>query len=169
MQDEPYGYLDEAMLRPPQLLGCERMPFLFTVGAAAFLTVTGFGITLHGVAGGVLLAAAGVIVLRRIAAYDPFWFAVLFEAARYPRRMPDVLTDRTIPQDLAFVGYDDPPSPAAVALHRTVAAIAVVVPATVAWLLFGLVPALCTLSALAVAMGVVIMRNTPPDRTSEED
>ncbi|MYE12236.1 MAG: hypothetical protein F4X99_11390, partial [Gammaproteobacteria bacterium] len=56
MEDEPYGFLDEAMLRPPQILGCERMPFLFTVGMATFVTVTAFGITLPGAIGGILLA-----------------------------------------------------------------------------------------------------------------
>ena len=111
MADEPYGVLDEAMLRPPQIAGCERIPFLVMLGAVAFVTVTGFGLTLPGAIGGILLVAAGIMLLRRIAAHDPFWFAILFEAATYPRRMPDVLPDRTIPQDLAFVGYADPPSP----------------------------------------------------------
>ena len=168
MADEPYGVLDEAMLRPPQIAGCERIPFLVMLGAVAFVTVTGFGLTLPGAIGGILLVAAGIMLLRRIAAHDPFWFAILFEAATYPRRMPDVLPDRTIPHGLAFVGYADPPSPAVVALHRTAAATVVLVPAAAAWLLFGLVPALCTLGALAVAMAIVIIRNMPPSSDSGE-
>ena len=161
MADEPYGVLDEAMLRPPQIAGCERIPFLVMLGAVVFVTVTGFGLTLPGAIGGIFLVAAGVMLLRRIAAHDPFYFAILFEAATFPRRMPDVLPDRTLPQDLAFVGYDDPPTPAVVALHRTAAATFVVVPAAAAWLLFGLVPALCTLAVLAVLVAAVIVRNMP--------
>ena len=161
MADEPYGVLDEAMLRPPQIAGCERIPFLVMLGAVAFVTVTGFGLTLPGAIGGILLVAAGVITLRRIAVHDPFWFAILFEAATFPRRMPDVLPDRTIPQNLAFVGYADPPSPAVVALHRTAAAAVVVVPAAAAWPLFGLVPALCTLGVLAVIVAAVLVRKMP--------
>ena len=167
MADEPYGVLDEAMLRPPQIAGCERIPFLVMLGAVAFVTVTGFGLTLPGAIGGILLAAAGVMVLRRIAVHDPFWFAILFEAATFPRRMPDVPPDRTIPQDLAFVGYADPPSPAVVALHRTAAAAVVVVPAAATWLLFGLVPALCTLGVLAVAVAAVLVRKMPRSSTPE--
>lgn len=163
MADEPYGVLDEAMLRPPQIGGCERIPFLVMLGAVAFVTVTGFGLTLPGAIGGIFLVAAGVMLLRRIAAHDPYWFAVLFEAARFPRRMPDVLPDRTLP-DLAFVGYDDPPSPGAVLLARTAAVAGVLLPAGAVWALVGLVPALCTLAVLAVVMTVVIAGNMPPDR-----
>ena len=166
MADEPYGVLDEAMLRPPQIAGCERIPFLVMLGAVVFVTVTGFGLTLPGAIGGIFLVAAGVMLLRRIAAHDPFYFAILFEAATFPRRMPDVLPDRTLPQDLAFVGYDDPPTPAVVALHRTAAATFVVVPAAAAWLLFGLVPALCTLAVLAVVVAAVIVRNMPAAKGS---
>ncbi|MXY32879.1 MAG: hypothetical protein F4Y60_02070 [Boseongicola sp. SB0664_bin_43] len=167
MADEPYGVLDEAMLRPPQIAGCERIPFLVMLGAVAFVTVTGFGLTLPGAIGGIFLVAAGVMLLRRIAAHDPFWFAILFEAARFPRRMPDVLPDRTLPQDLAFVGYEDSPSAGVVALHRTAAATFVVVPAVAAWLLFGLVPALCTLTVLAVVVAAVLVRHMP--RPSKPD
>lgn len=169
MADEPYGVLDEAMLRPPQIAGCERLPFLVMLGAAAFVTVTVFGLTLPGTIGGIILIAAGVMLLRRIAAHDPFYFAILFEAATFPRRMPDVLPDRTLPQDLAFVGYDDPPSPAVVALHRTAVAAVVVAPAAAACLLFGAVPALFTLAALAVVVAAVIVRNMPRSGISGED
>lgn len=161
MENEPYGFIDEAMLRPPQILGCERMPFLVVVGIAGFVTFTGFGFTLPGIVGGAMLAGAGVMVLRRIAAHDPFWFAVLWESARYPRHMPDVLPDRTLP-DLAFVGYDDPPSPATVLLARIAAIAGVTLPAGAAWLLFGLVPALCTLAVMTAAMAYIIVRYMPP-------
>ena len=164
MEDnEPYGFIDEAMLRPPQILGCERMPFLAMIGAVVLVTVVGFGFTLPGVIGGVMLAGAGVMVLRRIAAHDPFWFAVLFESARYPKDMPDVLPDRTLPK-LAFVGYDDPPSDAAVLLARLAALSIVVLPAAAAWALFGLVPALVTLVVMAALMAFVIIRYMPESR-----
>ena len=164
MDDETYGYIDEALLRPPQILGCERTPFLAVIFAATFVTVTGFGLTLPGFVGGVMLAGAGVMVLRRIAVHDPFWFAVLFEAARYPRHMPDVLPDRVLPRDLAFVGYDDPPSDAAVLLARLAALAIVVLPAAAAWALFGLVPALGTLAVMAALMAFVIIRYMPESR-----
>ena len=163
MEDQPYGFIDEAMLRPPQILGCERMPFLTLIGAVVLVTVVGFGLTLPGVIGGVMLAAAGVMVLRRIAAHDPFWFAVLFESARYPRDMPDVLPDRTLPK-LAFVGYDDPPSVAAVLLARLSALAIVLLPAAAAWLLLGLVPALVTLAVMAALMALFIIRYMPEPR-----
>ena len=123
--EEVYGMIDEALTRPPQLLGCERMPFLVMVGSAATVTVVAFGINFTGLVVGVVLVAAGLMLLRRIAAYDPFCFAVLFEAARYPRHMPDVLPDPTLPRHLPFVGYDDPPAPGTAALVRTVLAVAV--------------------------------------------
>ena len=164
MNEGTYGVLDEALLRPPQIFGCERMPFLFMIGMATFVTVVGFGLTFPGLVGGVMLAAAGVMVLRRIAAYDPFWFAVLFEAARYPRHMPDVLPDRTIPHDLAFVGYDDPPSDVAVFLARTAALMIVVLPAGAAYAVLGLVPALAVLAVMTAAVAFVIWRYMPRPR-----
>ena len=160
MDEDSYGFLDEALLRPPQILGCERSPFIAVIFAATFVTVVGFGITLQGLVGGVMLAAAGIMLLRRIAVYDPFYFAILFEAARYPRDMPDVLPDRTLPK-LAFVGYDDPPSDAAVLLARLVALAIVVLPAGATWALFGLVPALGTLVVMAAAMTYIIVRYMP--------
>ena len=165
MDEDSYGVLDEALLRPPQILGCERSPFIAVIFAATFVTVAGFGITLQGLVGGVMLAAAGVMVLRRIAVHDPFWFAVLFEAARYPRDMPDVLPDRTLPK-LAFVGYDDPPSDAAVLLARLAALAIVVLPVGATWALFGLVPALGTLVVMAAAMTYIIVRYMP--RTGQD-
>lgn len=162
MDEEAYGHLDEAMLRPPQILGCERAPFLLVLGASAFLSVTGFGITFPSLIAAVMLAFAGVMVLRRIAAHDPFWFAVLFESARYPRHLPDVLPDPTLPRDLAFVGYDDPPSRAAVLLAWIAAVAGVALPAAAAWALFGLVPALCTLVVIPVAMALVLVPRVPP-------
>ena len=163
MDEDTYGFIDEAMLRPPQVLGCERMPFLFTIGMATLVTVVGFGLSPTGLVGGVLLAAAGVMVLRRIAAHDPFWFAVMFEAMKYPRHMPDVLPDRTLPRDLAFVGYDDPPSDTAVLLARLAALAIVALPAGVAWAIFGLLPALGTFAVLAAAMTFVIAHYMPRD------
>ena len=160
--NEPYGFIDEAMLRPPQILGCERMPFLALIGAAVLVTVVGFGLTIPGVIGGIMLAAAGVMVLRRIAAHDPFWFAILFESARYPRDMPDVLPDRTLPR-LAFVGYDDPPSNAAVFLARLAAIAIVAIPAGLAYAVLGLATALGTLAVMVAAMTYIIVRYMPRD------
>ena len=160
MENEPYGFIDEAMLRPPQILGCERMPFLALIGAAVLVTVVGFGLSLPGLIGGIMLAAAGVMVLRRIAAHDPFWFAVLSDSARYPRDMPDVLPDRTLPR-LAFVGYDDPPSDAAVFLARLAAIGIVAIPAGLAYAVLGLATALCTLAVMTAAMTYIIVRFMP--------
>ena len=161
MDEDTYGVLDEALLRPPQLLGCERTPLLFVIFSATFLTVAGFGVTFPGLVAGIMLAAAGVIVLRRIAAYDPFWFAVQFAASRFPRHMPDVLPDTTIPRDLAFVGYDDPPSDVAVLLARAAALAIVVLPAGAAWAIFGLVPAFGVFAILAATLALVIWRCMP--------
>ena len=164
MDEGTYGFIDEALLRPPQILGCERTPFLAVIGMATFVTVVGFGLTLPGLAGGAMLAAAGVMVLRRIAAHDPFWFAALFESARYPRHMPDVLPDRTVPQDLAFVGYEDLPSGFVVLLARIAAVAFAVLPSGAALALFGLVPALVTLVVTAALTAYVIVRCMPEAR-----
>lgn len=161
MDEDTYGVLDEALLRPPQLLGCERTPLLFVIFSATFLTVVVFGVTFPGLVAGIMLAAAGVMVLRRIAAYDPFWFAVQFAASRYPRHMPDVLPDTTIPRDLAFVGYDDPPSDVAVFLARVATLAIVVLPGGAAYALLGLVPALVVLAVMAGTLGIVIARCMP--------
>ena len=167
MDEETYGFIDEAMLRPPQILRCERMPFLAAVGAAAFVTVAGFGLTLPGLLGGVLLAAAGVMVLRRVAAHDPFWFAAAFEALRHPRHMPDVLPDPALPP-LAFVGYDDPPAAGTVLLARGAAVAGVALAGAGAWALLGPVPALCTAGALAAALAIAVLRCTPGAGNSGE-
>ena len=162
MDEDTYGVLDEALLRPPQLLGCERTPFLFVIFSATFLTVAVFGVSFPGLVAGIMLAAAGVMVLRRIAAYDPYWFAVQFAASRFPRHMPDVLPDTTIPRNLAFVGYDDPPSDVSVLLARVAALAIVVLPAGATWAIFGLVPALGVFAILAATLALVIWRYMPP-------
>ncbi len=133
----PYGTIDLDLARPPLLLGCERTPFIVAVGACAFIVVVLFGITFAGVIAGGMLVSAAVMVLRRVAAYDPYYFAVLIEASRFPRHMPDVLPDPTLPGHLPFVGYDDPPSAKTVMLARMatfLGAVALVGFAIVLWL-----------------------------------
>ena len=130
--EQPYGTVDLDLARPPLLLGCERTPFIAAIGACAFAVVVLFGITFAGVIAGGLLASAAVTALRRVAVYDPFFFAVTAEALGYPRHMPDVLPDPALPGHLPFVGYADPPDPADVTLARAAAALAAMLPAGLA-------------------------------------
>lgn len=137
-QTTPYGVLDEALMRPPLVLGCERVPFVITIGVSAFATVVVFGLTLSGLFAGILLALAGISLLRRLANFDPFFFATRIEAAKYPRHMPDVLPDTALPRHLPFVGYEDAPSGNEVSLSR--ASVAVAGLAMLALLIAALVP-----------------------------
>lgn len=106
---EAYGHIDIDLIRQPQLLGCERAPFLVMLATVSFVTLVVFGVTPQGIVGGVMLFCAGLIVLRRCAVVDPHWFAVRLEAIKYPRHMPNVLPDKTLPRHLPFVGFGDPP------------------------------------------------------------
>ncbi len=133
--EDPYGSVDLDLARPPLLLGCERTPFIAAVGAGAFAVVVLFGITFTGVTAGGMLVVAAVMVLRRVAAYDPFFFAVHAEGLGFPRHMPDVLPDPSLPGHLPFVGFDDPPRRETVLLARAVPA-AVVLSAAAAASLF---------------------------------
>ncbi|MBF9051917.1 hypothetical protein GTA62_18535 [Roseobacter sp. HKCCD9010] len=137
-QTIPYGVLDEALMRPPLVLGCERVPFVITIGISAFATVVVFGLTLSGLFAGILLALAGISLLRRLTNFDPLFFATRIEAAKYPRHMPDVLPDTALPLHLPFVGYEDPPSRSEVSLARTSVAVALLIILTL--ILTALVP-----------------------------
>ena len=102
-------YINPAFVNPPLLAGCERIPFLIMLGTVIFITVVLFGINPVGMLCGVGLFFLGRYVLRRYAAYDPYFFAMWWEARQYPRRMPEVEVCPTV-GDCAFIGYDEPPT-----------------------------------------------------------
>lgn len=91
-----YGYINPAFVRPPQLAGCERVPFLMMLGIVVFTVVVVFGVSPSGLIGGILMAIAGRGALKQIAAYDPYFFAVWGEAIKLPRSLPDVLPEDRI-------------------------------------------------------------------------
>ena len=99
--------IDVDLARPPNILYCERVPFVVLVGAVVFVTVVFFGITFHGLIAAFILMATGVGVLRQLFAHDPHFFAVYAKALKYPRRLP-AEPDRPMP-DIPFIGYADPP------------------------------------------------------------
>ena len=101
-------YIDIDLARPPMVLGCERLPFVVLIGAVVFVLIVLFGgITFHGLIAGLMLIAIGIGVLRRIARYDPYFFAVTWQAMQTPRELPAVPREPMAP--MLFVGYDDPP------------------------------------------------------------
>ena len=115
-EDKPFeyrGYIDPDLTRPLLFLGCERIPFLIVIGVSVFLTVVAFGLTPWGIGCGVVLAATGIAALRRYAQYDPQFFAMYWEALKYPRHIPETEVEPWV-RDLPFIGYDDPPTRAQV-------------------------------------------------------
>ena len=102
----PYGTIDQDLARPPLVFGCERLPFIIWMGVVAFLLLVVFGITVTGVIAAVAMAVIGVWALRGIAEDDPFFFAVWWEASKYPKHLPRVADDPMV-DDLDFVGYED--------------------------------------------------------------
>ncbi len=162
---KPYGRIDMDLMRPPQLFGCERLPFLILIGAVGFITVVIFGLDIFGLIGGVGLFVAGFIALRRAAAQDPLWFAVRWEAMKYPRHMPDVLPDPSLPRHLPFVGYNDPPARESVILAWAGVIGAMLVPAGLVWALFGLMAGAIAHAVLValVCLRVFTMPKDPAD------
>lgn len=157
----PYvGRFEMHLITPPMLFGCERMPFLVWLGVIAFLVVAVFGINPFGILGGILMCIGGVIWLRRIAEYDPQWFAMRLERMKYPRNMPDELPDPRL-KDWDFVGFDDPPPPEKILKAWLGVTAAALVPSALAALVFGLTAGGITFAALM--LGVVIW--VFPERT----
>ena len=150
----PYiGRFEMHLITPPMLFGCERMPFLVWLGTIAFLVVVVFGINPLGLFGGIMMFIGGVIWLRAIARDDPQWFAMRLERMKYPSQMPDELPDPRL-KDWDFVGYDDPPPPEKIMKAWLGVTAAVLVPAAVVALIFGL--AVGGIIFAALMLGVVI-------------
>jgi len=105
----PMGRFEPHLIAPPQILGCERTPFLVLVGLVAFLILVVFGITLFGIAGGLLIFLGGVRWLRAMFEVDPRYFAMRQLAMRTPRHLLAELPPAYM-KDWAFVGYEDPPT-----------------------------------------------------------
>ena len=100
-------YIDTDLARPALILDCERLPFVLLLGAVVFLLVVVFGVNLHGLIASGLLMAIGIGMLRRAARYDPYFFAVAWQALQYPRALPPVPREH-LPR-MPFVGYGAAP------------------------------------------------------------
>jgi len=145
------GRFEQHLITPPQILGCERLPFLILCGLVAFLIVVVFGVDIFGIAGGALIFHGGIRWLRAMFEQDPHWFAMRWLALTVPRRLPDELPPACI-EDWAFVGFDDPPTPEAIfGAWLTIAAI-LVVPAGLAAVLSGPVAGGLTYAGLLLAV-----------------
>ena len=137
----PMGRFDKHLTAPPQIMGCERLPFLVLVGTVAFLATLALGLTspIFLVAG---LAACGVILvnglrwLRAMFEYDPHWFAMRWLAVTWPRDLPDAPPPAWV-KDCAFIGYDDPPAPREVAAAWAKVLAVLALAGGLVWLVFG--------------------------------
>lgn len=96
-------HIDVDLARAPQVLQCERLPFVVLVGTIVFVTVVIFGFTFHGLIAGFMLMCAGVGALRKAAEHDPHFFAVYWKSLQYPRELPAV-PRQDLPR-LPFVGH----------------------------------------------------------------
>ena len=128
----PVGRFEKHLIAPPQILGCERIPFLTLVGIIAFLMIVVFGINVMGVTGGILMFLGGVRWLRAIFEIDPYYFAMRRLAIQYPRHLPADHPPAYM-TDWAFVGYDDPPSADAMFVAWLKVISVALMLATVAW------------------------------------
>lgn len=109
----PYGYINPAFVRPPLLAGCERTPFLIMLGIVVFTVVAVFGVSPSGLIGGILMTIAARGALKQVTAYDPYFFAVWWEAIKLPRSLPDVLPEDRIPLPSPAPLTGEPASPTA--------------------------------------------------------
>ena len=147
----PIGRFEKHLIAPPQILGCERTPFLVLVGVVAFLVIVVFGIDIFGIIGAALIFIGGVRWLRAMFEQDPHWFAMRWLGMRYPRHLPDELPPAYM-KDWAFVGYDDPPAPEEVFMAWLKVIAAMLVPAGLVALFFGLFAGGVTFAALMLAV-----------------
>ena len=92
-----YGYINPAFVRPPLLAGCERAPFLIMLGFVVLTVLAVFEVSPSGLIGGILMTMAGRGALKQVATYDPYFFAVWWEAINLPRSLPDVVPEDRIP------------------------------------------------------------------------
>ena len=153
----PVGRFEKHLIVPPQILGCERTPFLALVGAVAFLIIIVFGITFPGLAAGVLIFLGGVRWLRGIFEHDPYFFAMRWLALRLPRNLPAEHPPAFM-QDWAFVGYEDPPRPEATFIAWLKVSGVAMLPATGALIAHSVIAAVITfiLGMIAVVIWVFL-------------
>ena len=149
----PVGRFEAHLIAPPQILGCERIPFLTLVGIIAFLIIVVFGINVTGVTGGLLMFLGGVRWLRAIFEIDPYYFAMRRLAIQTPRSLPAEHPPAYM-KAWAFVGYDDPPSADAVFVAWLNVIGVVLMLATVVWAFTNLIMAGIVFASLMTAIGL---------------
>ena len=91
MQTRTHIHLNMDLIRPRLVMGCEPAAFTALCFGVVFVLVVVFGLTLAGVIAAMILTAVGISLLRRIAAYDPMYFMVLWTAMKYPGVLPRVM------------------------------------------------------------------------------
>ncbi|WP_420010390.1 hypothetical protein [Tateyamaria sp.] len=159
------GRFDMHLSRHPQLLGCERLPFLVLLGTVAFLVIVLFGITLRGLLGGGLMLAGGILWLRYLAQIDPLWFAVRRARMAYPVDMPDIPPDPRL-GTWAFVGCQDPPPLDRVLRAWGAVAVVISVPSAGVALFAG--PGAGAATFVAVMLAVALLAFTMPKDPADD-
>ena len=137
----PMGRFEKHLTAPPQIMGCERIPFLVLTGVVAFLAVIFLGVghpilIVGGLISCALFFLGGLRWLRAMFEYDPHWFAMRWLGMTWPRHLPDAHPPAWL-KDCAFIGYDDPPTAADVVLAWVKVLGAIAIPALLAGLVFG--------------------------------
>lgn len=163
----PMGRFDKHLTAPPQIMGCERLPFLVLVGTVGFLGTLALTLTspIFLVAG---LAACGVILvnglrwLRAMFIYDPHWFAMRWLAVTWPRHLHDDLPPAWVKR-CDFIGYEDPPAPHEVAAAWAKVLAVLALAGGLAGLLFG---PLAGGGVFAVLLSAVLVRVFTEDITA---
>lgn len=137
----PMGRFEKHLTAPPQIMGCERIPFLALTGVVAFLAIIFLGIghpvlSVGGLISCALFFPGGLRWLRAMSEYDPHWFAMRWLGMTWPRHLPDEHPPAWL-TDCAFIGYDDPPTTAEVVTAWVKVLGAIAIPAILTGLVFG--------------------------------
>ena len=153
----PLGRFEKHLTAPPDILGCERTPFLVLLGTVAFLVIAVFGIDVFGIIGGGLIFIGGVRWLRAMFEQDPQYFAMRWESMKYPRHLPYELPPEH-EKGWAFVGYDDPPAPEIILKAWAGVTIAALVLSGIVYFFFGPLAGALTFALLMLVVTLWVFR-----------
>ena len=91
-------YVIKALTDRPMLMGCEPVPFgVLTIVMLLPIALSSLALTV--IAPCIVLWVTGVLILRRIAAYDEDWFSVMW-GYFFPPKPKNLVTPELIKEDL---------------------------------------------------------------------
>ena len=91
-------YVIKALTDRPMLMGCEPVPFgVLTIVILLPIALSSLALTV--IAPCIVLWVTGVLILRRIAAYDEDWFSVMW-GYFFPPKPKNLVTPELIKEDL---------------------------------------------------------------------